>query len=706
MTTPSSVTDPPGAEPPATAPDLRPQTAALAAAPANASTATWKPLLWAALLLVALESTHALALASKHRPAYFVLSGVLTLGFSALLAGLLQLVRNARLGRAGAGGAPWPALILWASSCAWISADLATGLAFGVFGSTAILLLGRLERDRRLRGWFLPATLVTSTFAFGIIRGEWFGEKTRLDRLPGDWGTILGSGLLFAGTLVTLIWILRFAARLGERTNGWILVAAAALVCYEPALHRPDGEYRKPFPRELDASLAPAGELPNVFLLVLDTVRADHLSVYGYERETTPQLARIVRERHAAVYPQAYSNGTWTVPSHATLFTGLLPGEHGVHFDRAGKVRFEFGLTEDRATLAGVLAKSGYATLGTYANNWLNVMWGMKAGFHRYFRSHQSEPLFFVGEGLRHRLVPGLFMEVAKGGTRAATIIETMDSMVEPWRAGPRPLYVFANFGDAHGPYAPLPGYAGRFAPTSLWERPEHLSIADDQELRTHMEARYDEELVYLDERIGAFLDSLDARGVLDRSWVFITSDHGEAFAEHGVTEHGTTVFNEVVRIPLIVLPPAGVELEPCEGPVSLVDISATIAAIAGTELPGSPGRDLRGLVGAEPEGGAAIEFYGDALKALRHGQLASKPARVFVKGRFKLIAYDDTVELYDLAADPGESRDVAKELPDVVAELMPYLPEFGDVNDFGDKAENQTDMLELLEKMGYVGHD
>jgi arylsulfatase A-like enzyme len=442
-----------------------------------------------------------------------------------------------------------------------------------------------------------------------------------------------------------------------------------------------------------------------VFLLVLDTVRADHLSVYGYERDTTPELARRVAARpNAVVFPQAYANGTWTVPSHASLFTGLTLDEHGAHFDLEGRVRFDFTLPPDKETLAAQLYRRGYATLGTFSNNWLNVMGGMKVGFERFFRSPHSEPLPFVGEALRRRLLPGLHAEVVKGGSRAESVNETLRSMIEPWSRGPRPLYVFANYADAHGPYAPPPPFRGRFQPAGLREAPEHLAIRHDARRLERLEARYDEELLYLDHQLDLLFDWLDERGILARSWVFVTSDHGEAFAEHGVTEHGTAVFNEVIRVPLIVFPPEGASIEHSPAPVSLVDVAATIAAIAGVELDG-PGRDLRLPPPADAR--ANVEFYGDARKARIHGPLAVRPARVVLRGGYKLVEYaDGQVELYDLASDPGELHDVAAENAALVEELRAQLLPFREPTPLpaGAGGRLARDRLEELRELGYAG--
>jgi arylsulfatase A-like enzyme len=190
--------------------------------------------------------------------------------------------------------------------------------------------------------------------------------------------------------------------------------------------------------------------------------------------------------------------------------------------------------------------------------------------------------------------------------------------------------------------------------------------------------------------------------GILDRSWVFVTADHGEAFGEHGVLEHGTTVHNEVTRVPLIVFPPEGATLPVGDAPVSLVDVAATIAAIAGTDLPG-PGRDLRALTGAGTHV-TAVEFYGDPVKAQHLGRLAKRPVRAVAVGRHKLIAYADSYHLYDLVDDPGELVDLAPGLPHLVEHLKGLLPEFGTPTIRSDGDALSPDALDELRGLGYVG--
>jgi len=641
----------------------------------------------AAVVLSTVEMCYAWAENWVHTPSYLALSAGLTLALALAVSALGGVLRFPRA----------LALAVWVGAALGVSWGWQEGIAAFLVASLA--LATPWARSTR------PALLATVTalaLACAYLKDSSFAEHLghKDERLYESVGGVLVQGALLAA-LPALLRLLPARVPVGARVVGLVLVAC--VLAQRPRLERGDGERRLP-PPSYSASTprVPGPERANVFLLVLDTVRADHLSVYGYGRETTPVLARWMQARpNAVLYPHAYSNGTWTVPSHASLFTGRVLAEHGAHFALDGSVRVGFGIAEDLPTLAGQMRHGGYATLAGYANHWLRSVSGMGKGFDRYLRAPDKDELPFVGEALRSRFLPGLLWEAAKGCARAEEVNATLLSLVEPWSEGPNPLFVFANYVDAHGPYSPPAPFRGTFAPSTLQERSEHLSLERSPERRAQMMARYDEEILYLDQRVGELFERLDALGILGRSWVFVTADHGEAFGEHGVLEHGTTVYDEVTHVPLLVFPPDGVALVPTREPVSLVDVAATIAAIGGVEL-GGPGRDLR----ADSAGSraAVVEFYGDPVKAMRLGSLAKRPARAVVLGRHKLIAYSDGYELYDIEDDPGEHVDLSRALPHLVEHMRALLPEFGPPTFRSDREAPVPEALDHLRGLGYGG--
>lgn len=645
----------------------------------------------AALVLVASETTYAWAERWEHPTGYLALSAGLTVGATLALALVAAVVRLPG----------WLATTLWVALCGGIVWGPRAGAFLGIAGG-----LGAAFACFRGASPTRQGVLAALALACALVKGPNLAERLgHKDDLLVE--SLCGALFLFVATGPMSAAL----ALLGERASwvrgagGTALVAALGLLLSaRPLLDKADGTRRLPADGYATSSarVPTAERRPNVFLLVLDTVRADHLSVYGYGRDTTPELKRLVNERdNAMVYTRAFANGTWTVPSHASLFTGLLPSEHGAHFALDGSVRYGFGLREEVPTLAEVMKQGGYATLGGYANHWLRSVQGMGRGFERWLRSVERDPLPFVGEALRERWLPGVCWGVTKGGARADEVNATLMSVVEPWSQGPNPLFVFANYGDAHGPYAPPDGFRGRFAPSGPRERAEHLSLRHSPERLEELEARYDEEIAYLDHELGRLFSELDRQGLFDDSWVFITSDHGEGFGEHGVLEHGTTVYDEVTRIPLVVFPPRGVRLPAETGPVSLVDVAATIAAIGGGELVGH-GRDLRQA--PDPDQYTAIEFYGDAVKAATLGEMARKPARAVIQGRHKLVAIGDEFFLYDIEDDTREQVDFKTSLPAITERLKALLPEFGAPTFSSDSEVATPDALDALRALGYAG--
>lgn len=650
--------------------------------------------------MVAFEVSRWLGLRNYHPPSYYLLCSGLALGAS-LVFGLA-----ARLFGRTAGLTREHALALWAAGTAALVLGPLAGLAVG---AAALLSLG-LDIGPQRPGPLLLGAAVGAGTGVALLRAEAFAAH-----VPFFSEALALPFVAFALVFLLLYGVPRVLVPFHGplRSTAWsaIPILVAAWFALEPWTQRASGGHRRPPARFAESRpLTEAqAQQPNVVVLVLDTLRADRMSVYGYERETTPELARHLDERENAVaFSAAYSNGTWTVPSHASLFTGLMPNQHGAHFALDGSLRVGFGLHEGTPRLAATLQENGYATMGVYANHWLRVMDGVSDGFDIFFQGIHFEPLPLLGEALRRTLVPGVHVEVTKGSApRADMVNRSLLDLATNWSQGvEHPLYLFANYGDTHGPYVPPAPFRGTFHPRRLREVGEHLSIHMPEDDRERLSARYDEELLYLDHQLGQLLDGFDDLGLLDETWVFITSDHGEAFAEHGITEHGTTVYDEVVRVPLLVFPPEGVALGEVGAPVSLVDVSATVAALVGSDLPGSPGRDLRSL---DPERAAAgVEFYGDAAKAAIHGEVAALPQRSIRVGTWKLTERGTgdaaEVELYDLATDPGETTDVSADNVDLSAELRARLTPFGEPA--RSRAPIDPDQQRRLEQMGYVGGD
>jgi phosphoglycerol transferase MdoB-like AlkP superfamily enzyme len=275
---------------------------------------------------------------------------------------------------------------------------------------------------------------------------------------------------------------------------------------------------------------APGPDAPNVILLILDTVGARHLSLHGYHRETSPHLARVASE--GVSFENAIAPSSWTLPSHASLFTGVPAYEL--------TTRFGIGLDDSRPTLAERFSERGYRTAGFTANiTYTGQSTGLSRGF-QFYRGEVRTPGTVARQAsfVRTRL----FRRLRDGGPRA--LLRTLPDFTMDWEtprvmkdagmivreflgwqpsATDRPFFAFLNFYDAHFPYRPPREYATRFA-----GEPQAVD-------------RYDGGVAYMDAQLGMLVEQLRQRQLLDRTIFVIAADHGEAFGEHGLTGHGNT---------------------------------------------------------------------------------------------------------------------------------------------------------------------
>ena len=432
--------------------------------------------------------------------------------------------------------------------------------------------------------------------------------------------------------------------------------------------------------REVLASGAAQGGTrpPNVLLIVLDTLRADHLTSYGYSRPTSPALDAFARE--GVLFERAYSTASWTLASHATMFTARHLNEH-----RAASTP----LDARYPTLAEYLAERGYATAGFVANMGQT---SRAAGVARGFQVYED---YFYGplETMQRTAMWAEVLgdpEVQERSTDleqekdAAGVNRQFLSWLETRR--PAPFFAFLNYFDVHAPYKPRPPFSGRFTddpPLLVEMRPRLPGPVDRPRPRISGPInRYDEEILALDTELGVLFERLRALGILDDTLVLITADHGEEFLEHDEDSHGKTLYKEVLHVPLIVRYPArvptGARLAPV---VSLQAIPATVLQLTGLEsgspFPGSP---LTGYW-AEREAGEVVDDRGIAFSELDyHREGKDVVAKSLVADDWHLIVYHDgTTMLFNTDRDPREWDDLrgTEEGGRVVAELGARLEQF-----------------------------
>lgn len=444
-------------------------------------------------------------------------------------------------------------------------------------------------------------------------------------------------------------------------------------------------------PAGLLAILAPVfaagcgGARPNVLLVVIDTARADRFSFAGQARQTAPEIASLASE--GAIYEQARTPAPWTLPAHASLFTGLFPSSHGAD---SGHLR----LDEEFRTLAEAFHDGGYRTVGYAANPWVGRQYGLGQGFDAYEEIWKD---------------PGGESRDAGAGALNSRVERFLD-----WREdGPareQPFFLFVNYLEPHLPYDPPGPEGSRFLPPGSdpaaverlrrFKHPQEvryvLGLGGLQEGDLGiLSGLYDGEIAYADRRVGELAGSLRRRGLLDRTIVVITSDHGEALGEHGFLDHKMNAFEELLRIPLVVRYPATVKPGQRLGdPVMLQDLYPTLLAMAdlpageggapartdgeATVLPGIAGLTRpsgRGRPAAVPmaEFARPVQFLEIIKERFPEAQIGpwDRAIVAFRSGSEKLHwASDGRHRLYDLAADPGEAADLAADRPDRVRAL------------------------------------
>ena len=435
-----------------------------------------------------------------------------------------------------------------------------------------------------------------------------------------------------------------------------------------------------------------AGRSPrpiNLILILVDTLRADHLGYHGYSHATSPRLDSLAED--SVVFLRHTGHASRTGPSVATLFTGLHSRSHGVvnplsHFDAKGT------LDADRLTLAEILSEEGYRCAGFTANPNVSERFGFSQGFERY-------------ELLR--------WEKAEVLNRAAL------AWIEGWAADaePRsPFCLYLHYIDPHSPYeAPAP-FVKKFAPPDYRGRitgahrqldevvAERLEL-DDTDLR-QLRALYDAEIGYLDSQLGVLLVTLEAKGLLDESLVVFVSDHGEEFLDHDSVLHGYTLYEEQLRIPLMIRHP---EL-PARRVSRLsrqVDVLPTLLELLGIPIPEPvQGESLATVMKAEqsPDAGDEAPVFAEgSLRAVKTVALDS-----YTRGDWKLIETrvpEARRQLFNLRDDPQERHDRLASEPEVAERMGAELRRFRDALPVGRSETVPLSEAEIreLQSLGYL---
>jgi arylsulfatase A-like enzyme len=424
-------------------------------------------------------------------------------------------------------------------------------------------------------------------------------------------------------------------------------------------------------------------ERPNFLIVSLDTTRADRLGVYGYRRPTSPSLDALARE--GAWYERAWTTATWTLPSHASLFTGKFPTSHGARYDPQGplvlgeqiagpsafKEMRARGLGDDEHTLAERLRDAGWRTGGVVAGPWLKSVFGL-------------------GRGFEHWDDAGI---TSLNGRPAASVTDAAIAWLDAGRGDARPFFLFLNYFDPHNPYYPAAEFVREVLSPAERPRGEAKSLEDISKL-------YDAEIRGMDFHIGRLFEHLRERDLWDSTWIVAVADHGELLGEQNATGHGTSLFEPELRIPLIVKPTPGEEPRGRQDePIQISDVFPMVLSRAGVALPAGtqaafpppPGRPVFAEVNPLPGYGRRGDWRG------------------VVAGDWKYLESGKGDRLlFDLARDPGETADVAAANPEVAERLrstldgwLASLPPPPPVTGAGALVDEQT--RRALESLGYL---
>jgi arylsulfatase A-like enzyme len=398
------------------------------------------------------------------------------------------------------------------------------------------------------------------------------------------------------------------------------------------------------------------GRGPNVLLITMDTVRADHCSALGYRRDTTPNLCVVTEEGASCTI--AYSPSASTAPGHATIFTALYPVGHRV-------LKNGLTLSENHDCLAELFRDRGYQTAAIVSSFVLNRKFGFAQGFETYQDDFDAAESTLSMKSWQDHQLDGAFDRRADHTTSRA--IEWLEKEQEPGS----PFFLFVHYFDPHSPYDPPEPFASKFAPKKK----------DPSALRQAI-ARYDAEIAFMDQEIGRLLETVNRLGLTDRTLVVITSDHGEGLMQHGHMYHGVHIYEEAVRIPLLFRWPGEIPAgRVIEEPVVLADVAPTICELVGIEhrdLPSqglSLARALRQGRALDPE--RPVLLYRRPYQGETIGSLWLDGDKFGLRsGSWKYIEGQGSLspELFDLAEDPKEKNNVCSDFPELAERLAGEL--------------------------------
>jgi arylsulfatase A-like enzyme len=423
---------------------------------------------------------------------------------------------------------------------------------------------------------------------------------------------------------------------------------------------------------------------PNIVLITIDTLRSDHCTPYGYGRDTTPLMSVLAQQ--GSLFENVYAPMPTTGPSHSTMFTSRYPISHGV-------IKNGYVLADEELTIAEVLQKNGYSTAAVISSFAVNSKFGLKQGFQYYDEE-------FIGKDPSMRTTRWQGIEVEGLFDRRAK--ETTASAMKWLKAHEKdPFFLWVHYFDPHGPYDPPDRFKKKF---------ESKMGSNEEPQKTY--DVYDGEIGYADAEIEKIVEYLDQKGLDEDTLLIVTADHGEGLGQHNHMHHGLFLYEEAVRVPLVMRwpgkIPAGLRIK---NRVELLDLSPTILDIAGVPAKNAnyQGRSLKSMIQNPSIARQSRPIFfqrrlyetenykGNVVKGEKLGVLLDQ-------WKYIEALKERSVELYDLSSDPGELTNVSREHPDQVKRLSTLIKEWR--NKYGkgtyDQSMSEED-IEALKSLGYV---
>ena len=453
----------------------------------------------------------------------------------------------------------------------------------------------------------------------------------------------------------------------------------------------------------VSAAEAPAKK-PSIILIVIDTLRADYLGVYGFDGPTSPNLDQLAKD--SVVFERCSSQAPWTTPSMSSMFTSLYPEAHGVRLGPddprsldGWRRRWSRAIPDSTTTLAECLRDRGYRTAAFVANPWLVKGLGFEQGFSIFDES-----------------------AVERDDRNATMLLHSGLQWLRSAKSTGDPTFLYLHLMDVHGPYSapnfdftqvqnsPGLGPARTLPPTGLQHMEKYLlgppwaKGQDRLQLRV-WRGRYAAGVHAADRRLGTFTQALREENLWDEQLVIVTSDHGEELFEHEGWDHGFNLFEHQLHVPLMIrLPGSRQAGRRVSEPVRLVDLMPTLTNLAGAEdPPGMVGLDLLPLAESSEDTQTKRAVFATSVK--------DRPGDTSIfDGRYKLISdlSKRQLRLYDLVVDPGERTDIAGKQPAIVARLSQALGReisrvTSGASSDGRVGEIPKEQLDRLRALGYL---